>query len=117
MQAKIDQVKAKADKTELKSKTKTVFHVDYGDMERYIKKITGKNIEIGVLLESGNDTSHEFNVDQSGDRLFGDDQADAEAFLFGDKKEPAEYSFYDIMSVMCLHGLIEEGHYIIRVSW
>lgn len=106
-----------SNKATLKCTEEIVFKVNYGDLERYIKELTGKDIEIPEILECGNDTDHDITV---GDRAFPIMECDkkkAEAFLFGDAKDIPLYSLNHLMETMCLHGLLKKGNYIISVSW
>ena len=94
-----------------------VFKVDYGDLERYIQKVTGKLIEIPAILECGNDTTHEIEIGEHLEWLSDSDRKEAEDFLFGTGKSVPNYSLHWLMETMLLHNLIEKGTYIISVSW
>lgn len=101
----------------LKCKEEIVFKVDYGDLEDYIKQLTGKSIEIPAILECGNDTDHDIEVGDHPEWLSESNKKEAEAFLFGDAKGVKNYQLHNLMETMCLHGLLKKGTYIVRVSW
>lgn len=47
----------------LRFKEKKIYWVDYGELERFIESVYGKEYEIAAMLESSNDTTHEFNTE------------------------------------------------------
>lgn len=61
-----------------------VYNVNYGELERYINKITGKTLEIPQILECSNYTCHNFDVSPTQACIYGKEKI--EAFLFGDAK-------------------------------
>ncbi len=101
----------------LKCQTKTVIKVGYSDLERYIKDISGKNVEIPCVLECGNDTDHEIDVGSHPEWLSAADKKTAEAFLFGDAKSIPTWTLNKLMETMHFHKLLEKGTYLISVSW
>lgn len=103
--------------TPLKCEKEVVIKVDYSDLERYIKSITGKYLEIPPILECGNDTVHDFSVGDHPEWLDEEDKNDMEAFLFGDATDIPTYHLGDLLETMCIHGLLEKGSYLINVSW
>lgn len=101
----------------LKCTTETVFKVDYGDLEKFIKELTGKQISVPATLECGNDTEHEINVGQWGDDDIIDYEEEIIAFLDGDAKDIPTYALNDLMEMLYKRKLIQKGSYIISVSW
>ena len=85
------------------------FKIYYGDLENLTDTVYGKYIE---MLESPNDTTHEFDVDGNLDE---DDQEALEKAI---KKGYLEYYRYGvILNDLVRQGLMEPGQYLVRVSW
>lgn len=101
----------------LKCEKKVSCKVDYGDLEDYIKAISGKNLEVAMILECGNDTSHDFDLGDHPEWLSAKDKAEAEAFLFGEADDIPVYHLGSLLETMCQHGLLEKGNYTVWVSW
>lgn len=101
----------------LKCTEQHVFKVNYSDLERYIKELTGKSIEIPAILECRNDTDHDIAIGHHSDWLDEDDKKDAEDFLFGTATDVPTNSLQYLMETMFLHNMLKKGNYIIKVSW
>jgi hypothetical protein len=96
----------------LPAEVKTVCHVDYGDFDRYVQAVYGKDYEVAAVIESSNDTSHEYNgVDGKLDDY---DERKLKAWRDGGRDWPWPRVLLDDM---CRRGLTPPGDYIIRVSW
>jgi len=91
--------------------------VQYHALEDYIQSITGKRLEIPMILECGNDTDHDFDLGDHPEWLSAKDKEEAEAFLFGDAKDIPVYHLQSLLETMCHHKLLEPGNYTISVSW
>jgi len=101
----------------LKCKKKTLIKVEYGDLEDYIRGITGKSIEIPMILECGNDSDHEITVGGPYRVTSESEKKKMDDFLFGTAKDIPTYHLPNLLDVMCGHGLLEAGDYLISVSW
>ena len=87
----------------------TAFKIYYGDLEQLTEQVYGKYIE---MLESPNDTTHEFDVTGQLDKY--DEQTLYKACELG----YLECYRYDvILNDLVRQGLIEPGQYLVRVSW
>lgn len=95
----------------LKAQVVTCVSVDYNDLERFIKKLTGVTYEITAYEEWGNDECHEVNVD--GEVSEYNDKSVA-AFLAG---KPENYSLRAILNALARDGHLPKGKYLIKVSW
>ena len=86
--------------------------MSYGWFERIVNDIYGVNYEFVADQEAHNDTSYEYDVHK---RKFSEWENNS---LDKFKKE-GKYSYMagTILDDLCDKGVIEEGHYIIRVSW
>ena len=103
--------------TPLKVKPTMVNKVDYKELERYIRDVTGKTIFIPEILECTNGTDHEITVGDHPEWLDKEEKEHVEKFLFGDGKYISQYYLPVLLDIMCINGLIEKGTYLIRVSW
>ena len=85
------------------------FQLDAFDLEKITKTVYGKSIE---MLESPNDTTHEYTVSTNADK---DSQQTLEKAITNGY---LEYWQYDcILDDLCKKGLLETGEYFVRMSW
>lgn len=109
----------------MKVNTKTVHCVDYGDLEKKIQEVYGYTYEMACDIESGNDTSHEFDgitIEEARRQLLGD-----EGMAPYNRKDLEEWHASNgrkqmwgprlMMLDMVLRGLIPEGDYVVSISW
>lgn len=89
--------------------TKKTFHIDAFDMEDITESVYGVRIE---MLESPNDTTHEYSVDANLDNY--DQEKLDNAIKNG---HMAHYLYGVILSDLCKKGYIEAGEYFLRMSW
>ena len=91
---------------------KTIFEVDYNDLDRFIAHHYQLNYFEGTL-ESSNDTSHSITVEK--EPLSKWDVTDMEKIL---KDGNCEYwKLHIVLQDLCNKGIIEPGQYLVRVSW
>lgn len=97
----------------LKSSKKVMFEVDYGDFERFVKETYGQDYNFVASEECGNDSVHDFNVNDK-EALDEYDQEKLDTF-----KTTGRYSFLNrtILQDLVNHDLIEPGNYLISVCW
>lgn len=86
--------------------------VDYNDLEAFIEEIYGHEYEIVSMEEWNNSESHTFNI--KGERI---DDYNMKYITFLEKGNPKQYSLRVILIDMCNNGYIEEGNYLINISW
>lgn len=96
----------------LKAKKKTIFEVDYKDLERLIKEEFGHDFSIPADEEVGNDTSISKNIQK--EELAKYDKDRLTEFLHIGRYGPC---LQVLMTDMANRDVIEEGDYVIRVSW
>jgi hypothetical protein len=89
--------------------TEQTFHMDAFDMEEITQMVYGSRIE---MLESPNDTTHEFTVKAKLDDY--DKETVQEAIKDG---YLACYSYGAILNDLCEKTLIKPGNYFLRMSW
>jgi hypothetical protein len=90
---------------------KTVLEVDYSDFEQFVNSIYGGNLEIVAIQEMGNSSYVEQTVPSK--------------YRYPDKKKEEQirsgkYPMYSIGYIFdCLYedGYLEEGTYLIKISW
>lgn len=87
----------------------SAFKIYYGDLEQLTEQVYGKYIE---MLESPNDTTHEFDVNGQLDKY--DEEALDKAVELG---YLACYRYDVILNDLVRQGLMEPGQYLVRVSW
>jgi hypothetical protein len=86
-----------------------IFSIDSQDLEDITKQVYGFGIE---MLESPNDTTHQYNIDSF---LTMDEKKDVEKAI---KNKSMEYWNYSvILKDLYEKGLIEKGKYLVRMSW
>ena len=89
-----------------------VFLVDYGYFERFVESVYKREYRFTAAEEIPNDIEKMFdNITGTLDEL---EQEDIRRF-----REKGEYTFRTraILDDLCNQGLIEPGHYVIRVCW
>lgn len=89
--------------------TKKTFHIDAFDMEEITQLVYGKSIE---MLESANDTTHEFSV--SANSAYHDKETLKKAVEEGSLEY---YQYGTILDDLCSKGYLEAGEYFLRMSW
>jgi hypothetical protein len=81
--------------------------VDYSDLEDFINEHYKSDYEIVAANEWNNDTSYSINVEK-------------EEFTEYEEEKLRDFNFCTIRIILldlCNKGLIEEGDYLIKVSW
>lgn len=95
-------------------KKKEVFSADYRDIEELVQTHYGLDYwRFAEDTESGNDTSHEFNVARDAQSEW--EKQDIQAFR--ESKGTKVYMAGRLLNDMCDAGLLEPGEYVIRVCW
>ena len=90
-------------------KQKNTFQLSAFDLEKITKTVYGKTIE---MLESPNDTTHEYTVEK---KLNKQSRETLEKAIKDGNLEYWEFSC--VMDDLCQKGLIEAGKYFVRMSW
>lgn len=106
----------------LKYKEKKVYWVDYGHLEDFIERVYGKSVEIAGMLESSNDTTHEFNTNLSYTYRTAEEIGRIVTAWANDENDDDGYGMYvgvgDILRDLVHNkGLIPDGNWAVRVSW
>lgn len=99
---------------ELKIETKTTYHVDWSELNRFVCEVYGvTGYNFAASEESGNDTSHEFTAEKRDWNEW--DEADLVSF----KSSNGTDSFVTgtLLDDLARRDLIPEGDYVVRVSW
>ncbi len=109
----MDQKTEEKAKPTLKVDTKIVHEVDYGDFDAFVEEVYGRSFESAADLESGNDTSHTFSVQES-DKVYKWDDDKLAEFKAG---KNGSYMTRHILRDLAKQGLIAYRNYSIRVSW
>ena len=102
----------KKEKPKLKCNKKTVFIVKASDLEVFIKEFYGREYEIAAGEEEGNDTIVECVVDKK--RLCKYDKDCIKKWLDG---ENVYFLLNDLMDDMYSKGVLENGTYMVDISW
>jgi len=109
---KIKRINELNDNYKLKSVKKTIFEVDYGDLEDFINEIYGGNFEFVAIQEANNYCSYTFDIPSK------------DIFFFSDEKErirqgkyDRDISVYQILQCLYEDGFLEAGEYLVNVSW
>lgn len=93
----------------LQYKERKIYHVNYRDLEKFIEKVYGKKIHIPAMLESNNDTTHEFDTS---------DDWGVEDEINGWLKEDEWIWLGDILSDLANNKkIIPSGEWMVRVYW
>lgn len=95
----------------LNTTKETVFTVDYGEVERFIKEETGHEYDIPCCEELSNDTTLKLNIDANA-REF--DKRYYERHKAGKSQILA---LRNILVCLCAEGKLEPGKYVISISW
>lgn len=90
-------------------KKEETFYMNAFDMEKIIESVYGVYVE---MLESPNDTTHEFRVQKIMDEY--DQRKVAEAIQ---NKSLECYKYGSILNDLCQKGLISPGKYFLNMSW
>jgi hypothetical protein len=94
----------------LKAEKKSFFEVEYDDFNDFVNETYGGGFEFVAQHEGNNYSAYEFSAPNV-------------AMFFGDEGKDirnGEYKNHSVhMIIQCLFedGLIEEGEYLIKVSW
>jgi hypothetical protein len=97
---------------QLKVEKKTVFKVDYGDLDDFISEVYGHEYEIVADEELSNYSSKEYHVEQ--EEL---DDYDMNSLRKFTEEGKGQFNARLILTDLCNKGLIETGDYIIDVFW
>lgn len=96
---------------ELIKETKTTHYVDYSNMENYLSEKIGRRVEI---IESANDTDYHLSLKK--EKIEDYDKETIDDFLktgyIG-----MDYEYHTIFTHCVNEGWLEEGDYVLRVSW
>ncbi len=98
--------------TYLKCEKKTVIHVDYRDLEKFLTEVYGQKFEFVVDQEATNYTSYEFNI--SKEQL---DAWDTDQLTKFQRGSQPGFVAQILLTDCCNKNLIEPGLYIVKVFW
>ncbi len=107
----IDSITIINGKMNLKHEVKTIYEVDYWDLDELVQGLYDKDYEFPDVQEASNDSSYQFKV--TGEIREWDVQ-NADAIRGGNIPH---YSNRLLMNVLAADGHIEKGDYVIKVSW
>ena len=110
----LDWIEGLDDLRPLRFKEKKIYWVDYGELERFIESVYGKEYEIAAMLESSNDTTHEFNTELLYDTAEGVGY-EVEAWVNGEESWVGLR--YILIDLAHNKKLIPDGNWAVRVSW
>ena len=94
----------------LKVTKKCIVEVEYDDFNDFVNETYGGGFEFVAQQEANNYSSYEFSAPNKA-MFFGDEGKDIRN---GDYKN---HSTHKIIQCLYEDGLIDEGEYIIKVSW
>lgn len=99
-------------------KKETFISVDYNDLEDLIHKTYGiKNYEMIAAEEWNNDSQHRIRIKKN-EKLYDWDVENFEKWKSAQTSyEACDISLRLILIDMCKQGIIEEGTYLVTVSW
>jgi len=97
---------------ELKVEKKTVFKVDYNDLDDFISEVYGHRYEIVADEELSNYSSKEYHVEQ--EELSDYNMKSLREFT---EEGRGMYNARLILVDLCNKGLIETGDYVIDIFW
>jgi hypothetical protein len=104
----------------LKMEQQHIFHMDEHDLDQWVRKVWGKDLEFVALQECSNDTSHEFTIyppEKTALTNKDDENAEVEAFLYGPKKHIQGWGAHQLFQYLGEKGILPVGKYVVRVSW
>lgn len=104
----------------MKIKTKTIHHVDYSELERFIQEVYGFEYEMASDMETSNDTSHEFRVTFVEARDLDNPNSPDSHRLQDWKSSQGRKQMWGpqlILLDLLRQGKIPEGDYVVRISW
>ncbi len=88
---------------------KTTYQIDAFDLEALLQSVYGTRIE---MLESANDTTHEFRADATVDEY------EQETVQKAIKQGALEcWAYGALFNDLCHKGYIKPGTYYVRMSW
>ena len=96
----------------LSTETVTYTQVDYSELEQFIFEVYGMHIEIVADQELSNDTKSTYYIRK--EVLYEGDAENLESWLSGNY---VPYMLNTLLTDMCNRELIEEGEYLVQVSW
>lgn len=96
---------------ELKYHTLTAKYVDSFELARYLSEKTGKNVE---FIETPNDTDYSVEIKKGEVRDY--DKGNIDDFL-NKGYISFEYGYRAVLNYCADQGWLEEGDYVIGVSW
>jgi len=91
-------------------KSKTIFTIDCNDFDRFVESKYEGNLEFVAQHEANNYSNYDFEVPNKA--MFFSNEA--EEIRNGDYNN---HSVHQIFQVLFEDGFIEEGEYLIEVSW
>lgn len=96
---------------ELKHTVKSTIYVDYYDLSSYLSERIGRDVEI---VDSGNDSDYSVTIVK--EEIDDYDMKEVNKFL---EKGwiSMEYGYHAILTYCANQGWLDEGDYIIQVSW
>lgn len=90
---------------------KTIFFVDYGDLNSYIAECLGV-ADFEGTLESPNDSAYEYNVT---DKSSESDKSEVERIITEGDCEYWRLGL--VLDYLCAKGFLEQGEYVVGVCW
>lgn len=96
---------------DLKHTKETVISVEYRDLEHYIAQCYG--LSKFEILESPNDTHHKFSIVK--ERLSDYDYREVGDMVTS--KSGEHWRLWSLLTDLCFNDKLEEGTYIVNVSW
>lgn len=103
-------VKEKKDPNVLECTQVSYVNVDWTELERFIKHVTGQKYEIAYQEEWGNDSQHSFNTSHPSDY-------DREKYDLLCAGTPRSYSLRSILNCLAADGKLAKGQYLVTVCW
>ncbi len=98
----------------LKCEKKTIFHVDYNDLDAFLSEVYDQPFEFVIDKEASNYSSYEFNIKSEAYDEY--DLNELSDFRSGGAN--AVSGITRLLLVDCCNkGLIEPGTYIVKVFW
>lgn len=92
---------------------KSLYVVDYRELEEIILEVYGQELEIPCDLESSNDVARTFTI--NGNPLSSWDVESLEKWIENPRSE--SYMFGSIMEDLGAKGVLPIGDYVMEISW
>lgn len=99
---------------ELNCRKEVIFKVCYNDIDNLISKIYGKEYRLVDDMEYHNDSCLEVDVKKD-DKFTSIEKLNEEIEQW--KYSKRHWMLHSLMRDLCIKGLVEEGKYIINISW